>query len=471
MELVVTSFSVELSQNKYLSTSDKYAHAVFVVRAEGGPAEPVAAAEVLLVDCSSSMDWPPTKIANARRAAAAAIDLLRDGTLFAIVAGTEQATMRYPVTEELCAANPETRARAKAVAANLTASGETAMSTWLALADRLLARHPNAIRHALLLTDGVNHGESPAVLHRVVDECRGHFTCDARGIGDDWDPEELRRIASVLHGTADAVVEDDELAADFGRIIQSAMGKSVREVRLRIVTPPFARVEFVRQVVPTQVQLAGHDPAGGGVEVSTGSWGPETREFLICLRLDDLTGRPQGQDLQFGRVELVTEDDVGALPDPLPILGHITTDVSLSTRIDDKVQWHTLQAKLSEKLGEGWAYYREGDLDAAARAWGEAARIATKLGDEKVLRRLRRLVDIEDATRGVVRPKDSGRRRDGFSLILSSHSELSGTPREQPVHQDGEPIQCPECETLSPPGSKVCMAHGHPLGPAPGGAS
>ncbi len=467
----MTSFSVELSQNKYLSTSDNFAHAVLVVRAEGMPAEPVAAAEVLLVDCSSSMDWPPTKIVNARRAAAAAIDLLKDGTLFAIVAGTERATMRYPVTEELCAANPETRARAKAVAANLTANGSTAMSTWLALANRLLARHPNAIRHALLLTDGINQGESQATLNRVLDECRDRFTCDARGIGDDWEPEDLRRIATVLHGTADAVVEDVELAADFGRIIQSAMGKSVRELRLRIVTPPFARVEFVRQVVPTEMELVGQDPAGGGVEVSTGSWGPETREFLICLRLDDLTNRPQGQDLQLGRVELATDDDVGALPDPLPILGHITADVTLSTRIDDKVERHTVQARLSKKLGEGWAHYGEGDMDAAARAWGEAARIATELGNEEVLRRLRRLVDIEDATGGVVRIKDSVQQRDGFSLIFSDLSGQSGKSPQQPVRRDGEPIRCPKCKTLSPPGSKVCMAHGHPLDPVPGGAS
>ncbi|MCE7010218.1 VWA domain-containing protein [Kibdelosporangium philippinense] len=460
----MTSFSVDLYQNKYLSTSDRYLHAVLVVRIDGVAKQSVAAAEVLLVDCSSSMDWPPTKIANARKAAEAAIDSLRDGTMFAIVSGTATATMRFPATEELCAANPDTRARAKAVAANLVANGGTAMSTWLALANRLLGQHPHAIRHALLLTDGVNQGEAPADLHRVLDQCRGRFTCDARGIGDDWKPEELRTIASVLQGTADAVVEDEELVADFGQIIQSSMGKVVRDLRLRIHTPPFVEVDFVWQVAPTRLPLVSADVADGGVEVATGPWGEETREFLIGLRLDDLSGRPQLEDLQLGRVGLATEDAIGTLPAELPILGHITGDVTLSTQIHDLVSRHTVQAKLTEKLGEGWANFGEGDRDAAARAWGEAAKMATELGNEEVLRRLRRLVDIEDAARGLVHLKESVRPRDGFSLILSDLSWQSDAAREPvPV---GEPVKCPQCKTLSPAGSAVCMANGHPLGGA-----
>jgi Mg-chelatase subunit ChlD len=95
--MAAPDFTLEVSQNRYLSTEDSAMDAILTITAgdievSGSP----AAAAVVLLDCSGSMSMPPTKIAAARRAAAAAVDALPDGTFFAIVQGRHEAEMCYP---------------------------------------------------------------------------------------------------------------------------------------------------------------------------------------------------------------------------------------------------------------------------------------------------------------------------------------------------------------------------------------
>ncbi|HTI21742.1 MAG TPA: VWA domain-containing protein [Kutzneria sp.] len=454
--MTVSEFFLELSQNKYLSTSDNHMYAALAVRADGVDGATVRpAAEVLVVDCSSSMDWPPTKIANARRAAAAAVDALPDGTWFALVEGTGRATMRFPDTPRLVQADEHTRRHAQAAARHLIAQGATAMSTWLTAARTLLDQHPDAVRHALLLTDGRNESESAERLHTVLDACEGQFTCDARGIGDDWEPAELERIAGVLRGTADAVLEDHDLPEEFRRLIRRATDKAIPDVRLRIVLPAFTRVAVIRQVVPSEIDLTDRVVAvqRGMVEVSTGAWGEETREYHLSLAVD-LAGRPHYQDLQLGRVELVPPDDSVTVPGPIPVLGHVTEDDRLSTRIDENVLRHTVQADLGRHIKAGWIRFGEDDRAGAEAEWREAVRLATRLGNEEILRRLGRLVDIDGEQ---VTLKEGIRPRDGFSAVLSlASSTTSGRP-VTPAVTNGKPRTCPNCPALSPPGARFCQ--------------
>ena len=66
-------------------------------------------AEIIIVDCSGSMDYPPTKMTEARAATAAAVDVIRDGTSFAIVAGTSTAWPVYPADGSMAVAGERTR--------------------------------------------------------------------------------------------------------------------------------------------------------------------------------------------------------------------------------------------------------------------------------------------------------------------------------------------------------------------------
>src|SRR5690349_11252650 len=217
----VPQFSVDVYQNEYLPEGGREVNAVVTVTATGGgtiggavaaphlysPGEGPSAAVVLMVDCSGSMDYPPTKMRNARDATAAAIDALRDGVEFAVVGGTHVAEEVYPGGGRLAVAGVGTRERAKQALRKLSAGGGTAIGTWLRLADRLLASADVAIRHGILLTDGRNEHESPQDLKAALDACAGRFTCDARGVGTDWEVKEVTGIASALLGTADIVAD------------------------------------------------------------------------------------------------------------------------------------------------------------------------------------------------------------------------------------------------------------------------
>lgn len=110
----VPQFSVEVYQNEYLPEGGREVNAIVTVTSTGGgttggvplsgaaatpthvPGQAPKAAVVIMVDCSGSMDYPPTKMRNARDATAAAIDTLRDGTSFAVVGGTHVAKEVYP---------------------------------------------------------------------------------------------------------------------------------------------------------------------------------------------------------------------------------------------------------------------------------------------------------------------------------------------------------------------------------------
>lgn len=476
-------FDLEVSQEKHLAIGTGTMHAVLIVTSQGlgfGPlgggvpgragevAGAAAAAEVIIVDCSGSMDRPPTKMAAARRATAAAIDVLPDGVLFAVVEGTERARLAYPGTPRLVAAAAQTRAEAKAAVARLVAGGGTAMGSWLRQAGELLDAHPSAVRHAILLTDGRNLHETSEQLDQALAGCAGRFVCDARGVGEDWDPKQLRRITQVLRGTADAVRDVADLAADFRSITQAAMRKVVPDLSLRVRTPPWARLRYVKQSHPTTVDITGQAtrPDERTVLVSLGSWGDETREYHLCLDLDS-AGGPVGQDVRAARVDLLVADrPVGA---PGAVLVRWTDDPVASTRIDPRVSHHLIQEELSHALEAGYDAYDAGDRGTAATEWGRAVKLATALGNTEILTRLARLVDIVDPDAGAVRLKDELRRSDLLAVevgsVISTRSPVLSGP--DPVGQPpaGPSVTC-ACGRVSPPGSRICTRCGQPLSAA-----
>ncbi len=80
------------------------------------------------------MDYPPAKLAEARAATAAAVDVISDGTSFAIIAGTSTAWPVYPPDGSMAIASERTRGEAKSALRQLRANGGTAIGQWLRLA-------------------------------------------------------------------------------------------------------------------------------------------------------------------------------------------------------------------------------------------------------------------------------------------------------------------------------------------------
>ncbi|HSV66956.1 MAG TPA: VWA domain-containing protein [Mycobacteriales bacterium] len=458
--------SLAVSQTKYLPAGGTQMYAILTVSGQGkglgsGHAE---AAEIILVDCSASMDWPPTKIGAARRATTAAIDTLRDGTHFAIVAGTGEAQMVYPPEPRTAQVTPQTRAEAREAVAKLFASGGTAMGTWLSLARTLLDQHPTAVRHVLLLTDGKNESEAPEQLERVLAQCEGQFVCDARGVGDDWEPRELQRIVSVLRGVADAVRTDSDLVDDFRKLTAAAQDRILPDLRLRITTLPFSRLRFVRQVHPTRSDLTEHcvKVAEGTMEVSTGSWGRDRREYELCLELQP-DGRPMGEDVLLATVRLA---EVAATP-PVQVLGHWTSERVMSTRINSKRAYRAREDELGRAETAGCDAYNAGKLETATEEWGRAVKLAHELGGEESLERLGRVVNIIDRATGKVRLRDDVQKRDLLSLVMDSVISRQADDDTDAAVVDPRPagpdLRC-ECGWVSPAGVTWCVKCGSSLG-------
>src|SRR5580704_665822 len=276
-------------------------------RRGGGGAAAGTPAQIIIMDCSSSM-LRMGKLAHARRAVEAAIDMLADGTELAIVAGNHQARQVYPADGTLARVSARARTEAKVAVSNLAAAGGTAISTWLMLADRLFGQAPGAIRHAVLYTDGINETDSPRALRAVLRACADHFTCDVRGVGLDWDPAEVRRIAEALQGEAEAIVDVADLREDFTRLMQRAQRMVVARVCLRLTIDSRFRLESVRQIRPAENDVTGHQvPQDGGVvDIPLLGWGEEARDYLVTLEAD--AGRLPFEEIRAALIDVVADD-------------------------------------------------------------------------------------------------------------------------------------------------------------------
>ncbi|GAB3711062.1 VWA domain-containing protein [Amycolatopsis oliviviridis] len=464
------SLGIEVHQNKFLAEGDRAMTAIVRVVSRGGEGTAGrSAAEVLMIDCSSSMRFPSTKIGEARRAAAAAIDVLPDGVRFAVIQGTEHANVIYPAEDGLVTASERTRAEARAAVERLVAVGGTAMGAWLTKARELFERAPDAVRHAILLTDGRNDSQTRAALMSVLNSCEGRFVCDARGIGDGWEPTELTQIGRVLRGNVDSVVDDDRLAEDFRQLVESAMTKVLPEVRLRIGTMPFSRLRSVKQVFPDEYDLTDRcqEVAVRELELSLGSFASEeTRDYQLILDLDPDLEPSHGQDRQLAWTELVPVPGATAGEDALPIAGRWTHDPVPPTLVHPMVSKYAAQADLGEALTAGGDAYAAGDQAAAEQYWGRAVTLATAAGDEETLSRLSGVVEIVDAEKGVVRLRSDATRSHALHVVIPSRVSEIALPQEDRPMLDASPVACAACPALSPAGANFCVGCGRPFGEA-----
>ncbi|MGW3461408.1 VWA domain-containing protein [Streptomyces olivaceoviridis] len=431
----VPRFSVDVYQNEYLPEGGSEVNAIVTVTATGGgtigsaltapvypPGGGPSAAVALMVDCSGSMDYPPTKMQGARNATAAAIDTLRDGTRFAVIGGTHVAKEVYPGGGRLAVADATTREQAKQALRRLSAGGGTAIGTWLRLADRLLSAADVTIRHGILLTDGRNEHESAEDLRATLDACAGRFTCDARGVGTDWEVKEVTGIASALLGTADIVADPAGLAADFTRMMETAMGKEVADVSLRVWTPVGTTIRFVKQVAPTVEDLTGRRTEAGprAGDYPTGSWGDESRDYHLCVTVPPAG---LGQEMLAARVSLVIPEPDG-MTQNLGAQGLVravwTDDMTASTAISPQVAHYTGQAELAQVIQKGLDLRKAGDFDGATAKLGRAVQLANASGNADTAKLLAKVVDVVDAVTGTVRLKTRVAEADEMTLETRS---------------------------------------------------
>jgi hypothetical protein len=412
--------TVDVDHNRYLAEGSGTVDAIVSIVvgkdvATSALAPPPDRVEAIIIDCSSSMQSPPAKFDAARRATAAAIAELVDGTYFTIVAGTEKATLVYPSDGQATQANATTRATATRAVDGLRPSGGTAMGTWLAFVRGVVARHPGAIAHAILLTDGKDEHETPEQLAEEIALSEGKFSCDCRGVGTNWHVDELRAISSALLGTVDIVADPEDLADDFAAMMRTSMGKSIPDLNLRLRTPVGARVGFVKQVAPTVEDLTHRRVESGNQtgDYPLGSWGVEDRDYHIQVEVEPAS---IGREKLVARVSVVAGNEV--LGEGL-VKGVWTADTALSAVISRGVAHYTGQAELAQAVQEGLSARKDGDVATATAKLRRAMELAVESGNDGTAKLLNGLVEVDEHT-GTVRLRPEATAADEMALDARS---------------------------------------------------
>ncbi len=421
----MADFTAEVFQNEFLPDGGTDVHAIVRVTStgasaattSGGLTDPGSAAEVILIDTSGSMGRRGVQAAG--EAAKAALAEIVDGTLFSIVSGNGTAQIVYPYSHQgaLVPMAAHTRGEANRAIEGLRANGGTAMGTWLTLARQIFETVPHVTkRHAILLTDGVNEGETPASLQAAVAGCVGSFQCDCRGVGDQWRVDEVRGIASALLGTVDLIPAPEEMAAEFEAMMRASMSRGVANSELRVWVPQGAELLFVKQVSPTLEDLTSRrtvvNPLTGAYP--TGAWSDESRDYHVAVRLP---ARTLGQEQLAARVQFSLGGDPVA---QALVKAKWSNDDSLTTRIDPAVAAYTGQAELATVIQEGLAAKAAGQDDVATAKLGRAVQLADATGNDEMTTRLKKVVDIDDADTGTVRLKKGASKIDEMSLDTAS---------------------------------------------------
>jgi Ca-activated chloride channel family protein len=464
-------FTLDIDQETSLPANGREMHAVLRVSAHrtepaaGGAADrspagpPGSHAEVIVIDCSGSMGDPASKIMEARRATARAIEILPDGTLFAVVQGTERAESLYP-QQGLAVADTRTRTEAVRAVERLYAAGGTAISRWLQHARDLLAAHPAAVRHAILLTDGQNIGESGEDLVRVLAACAGQYVCDARGIGEDWDADQLRAIADALRGSADVIVRESMLTAHFQAMMHDAIQKMVPDLRIRVTTMTNAEVGFLKQVYPAETDLADSAAtyADRVAEFATGAWGADdAREYQLCLNVSP--DCPIQEELRLARVELVRDGQRQA--GPVAVLGYRTREDAMHTEVSRTVTHYGDQRDVRRMFRDGADAFFHGEHAAAEAQWARALQRATEAKDDVAVEVLRDLVDVDEA--GRVRLKQGRQDIDVKRALVKIRRTTPSDLADELARPAPPGGRCPQCGHVSPAGAKFCPACGRVL--------
>jgi Ca-activated chloride channel family protein len=413
-------FTLTIDETREMARDATRCGALVTVQArpDDGGAVTAGSAEIVIMDRSASMQRFG-KLEEAKRAVAAAIDALADGTRFAVVAGNHSAEQVYPANGLLATATAQSRREAKIRVSHFAADGGTAMSTWITKAEELFARDPDAVRHAVLYTDGINESEPDETLDAALRTCRDRFVCDVRGVGIDWRYRQLQMIADAMQGRVEAIINVADLRADFAALMEQAQRRHVPSVRLRLTLDRRFRLESITQIRPVENDLTDRRvPQDGGiVEVPLLAWGEEVRDYLVMMSVDPAT-------LPHEKVRAARVDIVAGQPGNAVFCAEPAAITVLRLRYRDAgpanvsfTQARDL-AELTETIRSGIDAYQRGGRDIAEREFTKAVAIARRLGATSHLKRLRKLVTIDEF--GEVRLRDCIAPED--LLMTASHA-------------------------------------------------
>jgi hypothetical protein len=416
---MTTNFAAEVFQNPYLPQGTNEVHAIMTVTAQEGlvAAMPTSQQRVFGIICDTSGSMQGDKIQAAKNAMRKLVELLPEDSYFFVVTGSGSSRLTCPVTQAT-AANKQT---AYDAIRGIAATGGTVISKWLHEALVQFRQYPNAIRQALLLTDGQNDPSDEDEIVTVLKNCTGQFQCHCRGVGTDWRVAQMQQVADALLGNTDIIPDPSMLEADFQDILAVAMSKAVQDVRLRLWTPQGATARYCKQVSPEIVDVTakGQISKPQTIDYPTGAWAKdESRDYHFCIQVNPGN---IGDEMLAGRASLISiADGQETKIAEAKILAIWTDDEARSAKIDRRVAHYTGQAELATSIQEGMEAREKGNWEMATAKLGRAVQLAHESGNESTAKLLRKVVEVDDAATGTVRIRKSVDKADEMMLETRS---------------------------------------------------
>ena len=416
-------FSLQPFCNAYLEDGNRRVDVIMTIRATEDPGASRGAGPLefgIVIDCSGSMG-EHGKMAAAKLAARAAISRIPDGVVFFVIAFNAKAYL----VARAAAASPATRASASQAVSTIEANGGTSMASGLSAAADQFSNRPDSVRVCQFYTDGDN-GDRAGVLEGLLEDLRGKFQCECRGIGEDWKPAQLLRIASALTGTAKLVASGDDIAADLKETFENAASRRAASVKLRLIVPPkMASIAKVERVSPTVIDMTKDVIAidDRTFDYPTGAWAAEERDFHVVIEMKQAGAI--GEQMRVARTALVIGDKVEDQP---AVTVTWSDDARMTTRIDPQVAHYTGQAELANATREGFEALERGNTQEATVKLGKAMKLAQDSGNQEATRRLGKVVDVVDVDKGTVRLRSGVQKSD----LLDAEVGATRTVRRSP---------------------------------------
>ncbi len=388
-------FTLDLNQNPFVVAGATRMEAVLTVTVDRDVKPAGHAVFGLILDVSGSMKG--AVLEQAKHAAQKAIALLQPETEFFVIAFSSKAVPVYA----LAPASQHDKDAAMRAIARLEAEGATCMSDALARARDEVSKRPDARAHVVFLTDGKNNAENEGALDAELARCEGKLQADCRGVGTDWEPAQLRRIADRLLGTAQIIPDASGLEKDFAESMARAFGRAVGNVRLRLALPRSGKVKlaFAKQMSPQILDLTAQavtvEPQT--LDLPTGAWAAgESRDFHLGF---EVAGGAQGDEMMLARPAIVSGAPEQASRGKPIIASWTAAGDDRSALINSHVAHYTGQVKLATDIQQGIAARSQGDYEKATVYLGRALRAAQESGNEQATLKLRELVaEQQDGT-------------------------------------------------------------------------
>ncbi|MEU2021244.1 hypothetical protein ABZ565_03515 [Streptomyces sp. NPDC016469] len=431
------------------------------VKATGtGPRDQRPATELAVV---VALDVRPARRSDAAAALAAALRALPDGLSFAVLggAGDDGPGRCYPLRGPWALADTDEKRRAAFSVGRVAPTPDDrpppGYGAWLTAARALFGQRPLPVRHLILVTDGGGHDPAgEAALGAGIAACEGAFSADVLALGVHWDPAPLLALTEGLHGTADTAPDR------FAPAVTGALR------RLRRVRSPELPVTVTGRPAVTGVALSESQPRQHALvpvtapgephryDFATHQWEPGTRDYLLAVRVD-ASADPLGVLLQLATVS------VGDATAPL-LVRWLPPGVAVGAG-GTGGGGGTLDAmnaatRMRTALDRGYAALDPMSREEAERHFGLAVRLAHEIGAAWVLDDVRKVAEIVDGARGLVRvgpTVDRGTVRVGRLHVASGHL------LDLPAHAAGPAGKCPGCRHLAGPGARYCIACGRRL--------